>query len=187
MAAKLENIQKTFLWTGMEEKKRLTLVGWDRVCLLKAMGGLGTRKVSRFNKALMIKISWKLLNKDADWSRIIRAKCLGNWDFSFVLKEEGLPRGSKIWNNILSCRDPLSHGLRWLIGNGMNILFWEDCWLGEKPLASSPSLRRLQDAAKSFFGERVVIILAIALGGPWRIVALIIPSSSLLLESSRSF
>ncbi|GLJ26775.1 hypothetical protein SUGI_0522030 [Cryptomeria japonica] len=30
-----------------------------------------------------------------------------------------------------------------------------DCWLGEEPLASSPSLRRLQDATKSFFGERV--------------------------------
>ncbi|GLJ44151.1 hypothetical protein SUGI_0921070 [Cryptomeria japonica] len=45
--------------------------------------------------------------------------------------------------------------MRWLIGNGRNILFKEDCWLGEKPLASSPSLRRLQDATKSFFGETV--------------------------------
>ncbi|GLJ15512.1 hypothetical protein SUGI_0254730 [Cryptomeria japonica] len=103
----------------------------------------------------MTKIAWKLLNKDVDWSRIIRAKYLGNGDFSSILKEEGLPSGSKIWNNILSCRDPLSHDMRWLIGNGCNIPFWEDFWLGEKPLASSPSLRRLQDAAKSFFGERV--------------------------------
>ncbi|GLJ43861.1 hypothetical protein SUGI_0914210 [Cryptomeria japonica] len=155
MAAKLENIQKTFLWMGMEEKKRLTLVGWDKVCLPKAMGGLGTRKISRFNKALMTKIAWKLLNKDTDWSRIIRARYLGNGDFSSVLKEEGLPRGSKIWNNILSYREPLSHGLRWLIGNGKKILLWEDCWIGERPLASSPSLRRLQDATKGFFGERV--------------------------------
>ncbi|GLJ27626.1 hypothetical protein SUGI_0542110 [Cryptomeria japonica] len=90
-----------------------------------------------------------------EWSRIIRAKYLGNGNFSSVLKEEGLLRGSKIWNNILSCRDPLPHGLRWLISNGRNILFWEDCWLGEKPLASPPSLRRLQDATKSFFEERV--------------------------------
>ncbi|GLJ16441.1 hypothetical protein SUGI_0279770 [Cryptomeria japonica] len=103
----------------------------------------------------MTKIAWKLLNKDADWRRIIKAKYLGNGDFSSDLKEEGLPKGSKIWNNILSCWDPLSHGMRCLMGNGRNILLWEDCWLGEKPLASFPSLRRLQDAAKSFFGERV--------------------------------
>ncbi|GLJ42722.1 hypothetical protein SUGI_0885800 [Cryptomeria japonica] len=119
------------------------------------MGSLGTHKISRFNKALTTKIFWKLLNKDTDWSRIIRAKYLGNGDFSSIVKEKGLPRGSKNWNNILSCKDPLSHGLGWLIGNGRNILFWEDCWLGERPLASSPSLRRLQDATKSFFGERV--------------------------------
>ncbi|GLJ27291.1 hypothetical protein SUGI_0535690 [Cryptomeria japonica] len=155
MTTKLENIQKIFLWTGMEEKKRLTLVGWDRVCLPKAMGGLGTHKISKFNKALMTKTIWKLLNKDEDWSRIIRAKYLGNDNFFSVLKLDGLPRGSKIWNNIMSCRDPLSHGMRWLIGNGKNILFWEGCWLGKKPLDFSPSLRRLQNAAKSFFGERV--------------------------------
>ncbi|GLJ42401.1 hypothetical protein SUGI_0878380 [Cryptomeria japonica] len=107
--------------------------------LSKTMGRLGTCKISKFNKALMAKIAWKLLNKDADWSRIIEAKYLGNGNFFFVLKEDG----SKIWNNIMSCRDPLSHGMRWLIGNGRNILFWEDCWLGEKPLAFSPSLRRL--------------------------------------------
>ncbi|GLJ36191.1 hypothetical protein SUGI_0726340 [Cryptomeria japonica] len=62
MDAKMENIQKM----GMEEKKRLALVDWDKVCLPKAMGGLGTRKISRFNKALVTKIAWKLLNKDTD-------------------------------------------------------------------------------------------------------------------------
>ncbi|GLJ50753.1 hypothetical protein SUGI_1081100 [Cryptomeria japonica] len=45
--------------------------------------------------------------------------------------------------------------MRWIIDNGRNILFWEDCWLGEKPLAFSSSLRRLQEAAKCFFRERV--------------------------------
>ncbi|GLJ36675.1 hypothetical protein SUGI_0737890 [Cryptomeria japonica] len=131
----------------MEEKKRLSLVGWKKVYLPKAMGGLGTRKISRFNKDLMNKIAWKLLDKDPNWSRIIRAKYLGNGNFSSVLKEDGLPRGSKIWNNIMSCRGPLSDGMRWLIGNGRNILFREDYWLGEKPLVFFPSLKRLQDDA----------------------------------------
>ncbi|GLJ40136.1 hypothetical protein SUGI_0822340 [Cryptomeria japonica] len=45
--------------------------------------------------------------------------------------------------------------MKWLIGNGRNILFWEDCWLGEKPLITSPSLRRIEVATKNFFGERV--------------------------------
>lgn len=55
MVGKLENIQRTLFWTGMEEKKRLSLVGWDKFCYPKWMGFLGICKITHFNKALMSK------------------------------------------------------------------------------------------------------------------------------------
>lgn len=57
MVDKLENIQITFLWNGIEEKKRLTLVRWDKVCYLKLKGDLGIYKITHFNRALMTKMA----------------------------------------------------------------------------------------------------------------------------------
>lgn len=45
--------------------------------------------------------------------------------------------------------------MKWLIGNSRNVLFWEDCWLGVELLIASPSLRRIKDATKIFFDDRV--------------------------------
>lgn len=143
MAKKLERIQRTFLWTGMEEKKRLVLDGWDNVCYLKKQWWVGDQEISRFNKSLMAKTGWKLANQNADRCRIMSAKHLGQDNFYKVLNLDGVPRGSKIYHNILKCKDIISQGFSWLMGNDRNISFWEDCWMGDKPLASIPSLRRL--------------------------------------------
>ena len=42
--------------------------------------------------------------------------------------------GSKIWGNIVRNRTLLKEGVRWLVGNGNHINFWEDLWLNDKPL-----------------------------------------------------
>lgn len=39
-ALAIEKIQKTFLWTGMENKKRLPLIAWENVCMPYKKGGL---------------------------------------------------------------------------------------------------------------------------------------------------
>ena len=49
VANKLEKIQRDFLWGD----SKLHLVGWDKVCALKVNGGLGIRKLTTFNKALL--------------------------------------------------------------------------------------------------------------------------------------
>lgn len=76
MGEKLDKIQKTFLWTGLEEKKHLALVNWDTVCLPKSLGGLGIRKINTLNKALIAKIGWTLAKGEADWCNIIKVKYL---------------------------------------------------------------------------------------------------------------
>ena len=54
-AEKMERIQRDFLWTGVEGRKRYPLVAWENVFLPKHYGGLGIRKLTHLNKGLLEK------------------------------------------------------------------------------------------------------------------------------------
>ena len=49
MANKIEKLQRDFLW----EDPKTHLLGWDKMCMPMAKGGLGIRKLATFNKALL--------------------------------------------------------------------------------------------------------------------------------------
>ncbi|RVW12514.1 Transposon TX1 uncharacterized 149 kDa protein [Vitis vinifera] len=58
VAAKIDRLQRDFLWSGVGKGKRDHLVSWDVVCNLKAKGGLGFGKISLRNLALLGKWLW---------------------------------------------------------------------------------------------------------------------------------
>ena len=49
MAKKIEKLQRDFLWGD----SKTHLLCWDKVCIPIANGGLGIRKLTTFNKALL--------------------------------------------------------------------------------------------------------------------------------------
>ena len=53
MAAKIERLQKDFLWSGVGKGKRDHLVSWDVVCKPRAKWGLGFGKISLRNLAIL--------------------------------------------------------------------------------------------------------------------------------------
>ena len=55
---RMEKILRDFLWTSVEGKKRYPLVAWDKFCLSKRYGGLGIRKLTHLNRALLEKKLW---------------------------------------------------------------------------------------------------------------------------------
>ncbi|RVW92464.1 putative ribonuclease H protein [Vitis vinifera] len=57
--ARIERLQRDFLWSGVGEGKRDHLVSWDVVCNPKTKGGLGLGRISLRNSALLGKWLWR--------------------------------------------------------------------------------------------------------------------------------
>lgn len=73
--AKIQAIQRNFLWSGGSERGALPLVRWDVVELPTNRGGLGVGCLLNKNIALLFKWIWRLLNeKQSMWGSIIREK-----------------------------------------------------------------------------------------------------------------
>ena len=84
----------------------------------------------------------------------MKAKYLSNFPFNWNLFNNDLPQGSKIWMNIVGSRGLLREGTRWIVGNGHSIIFWEDNWMGGKPLVFS-KFKRVMELLKEDVGRKM--------------------------------
>eukprot|EP01018_Ginkgo_biloba_P002840 Gb_14740 [translate_table: standard] len=161
----LEGIQKSFLWSGAKDKRKIPLVAWDKVCTLKRVGGLGLRDLKTMNKALLGKLGWFVVKESSSiWVKILRAKYLRN--LLDLMGVSPLPRGSEFWNSLVKCGDVLSLGFGWKIGGGQNVEFWDDCWLEDSPLNLSPFFSVLKANHLILEGSKVSSFILEG-GGTW--------------------
>ena len=76
MANKIEKLQRDFLWGD----PKTHLLGWDKVCMRIANGGLGIRKLTTFNKALLGKWLWRFgIEENRHWRRVVAGKFGQEW------------------------------------------------------------------------------------------------------------
>ena len=76
MANKIEKLQRDFLWGD----SKTHLVGCDKICAPIANGGLGIRKLTTFNKALLGKWLWRFgKEEDRLWRRVVASKYEEEW------------------------------------------------------------------------------------------------------------
>ncbi|CBI18251.3 unnamed protein product, partial [Vitis vinifera] len=144
VAAKIERLQRDFLWSGVGEGKRDYLVSWDVVCKLKAKRGLGFGKIVLRNVALLGKWLWRYPRKgSALWHQVILSiygSHSNGWDANTIVK--WLHRCP--WKAIAQVFQEFSKFTRFVVGDEERIRFWEDLWWGDQPLESQyPRLFRV--------------------------------------------
>ncbi|RVW36866.1 LINE-1 retrotransposable element ORF2 protein [Vitis vinifera] len=135
VAAKIEKMQRDFLWSGVGEGKRDHLVNWDVVCKPKSRGGLGFGKISIRNVALLGKWLWRYPREgSALWHQVILSiygSHSNGWDVNNIVRwSHRCP-----WKAIaLVYTKSFPSFTRFVVGNGDRIRFWDDLWWGEQPL-----------------------------------------------------
>lgn len=65
-----ETAIRNFLWTGDSKTSRCFVVGFDKLCCPFSEGGLGLTRLKVMNKALIMKLWWKI------WAQFLHAKYL---------------------------------------------------------------------------------------------------------------
>ncbi|KAH1150639.1 hypothetical protein GYH30_044590 [Glycine max] len=129
--AKLESLQRRFLWGGEAESRKIAWVNWNIVCLPKAKGGLGIKDLRTFNTALLGKWRWDLFySQQEPWAKVLHSK-YGGWR----ALEEGSSgsKDSAWWKDLIKTQQlqrnlPLKRETIWKVGGRDKIKFWEDLW-----------------------------------------------------------
>ncbi|XP_026459411.1 uncharacterized protein LOC113360077 [Papaver somniferum] len=69
-----ERIIRNFLWSGDGETRKYKTLAWKKVCSPFSEGDLGIQRLKVLNKALLMKILWRIINSEAEWALFIKAK-----------------------------------------------------------------------------------------------------------------
>lgn len=115
-------------WWGFNpnEKHSFTPKAWKFICQPKAIGGLGLRLTSSFNKTLLCKLSWQMMNGSISiWKSTLENKYLKNSSFLNIIPKVS---DSWLWKGILKWRD-LRCNACYQINNGTKTRVWNDPWI----------------------------------------------------------
>lgn len=85
-------------------------MGWKRMCESKEKGGMGFRDISFFNKAMLAKISWRLVKSPQSlMENVLKDKYYQDGNF---LKAKQRSNPSLTWRSILWRRSLFVEGYR---------------------------------------------------------------------------
>ena len=128
VAKRIEKIQRNFLWGNSKEGVNFHLVSWDHICTPFPNGGLAIRNLRSFNETLLGKWLWRFgVERDALWRQVVTAK-YGSLEGGWVSKVPTRAYGVGLWKYIRRGWDKFSRLLKFEVGDGSRIRFWDDVW-----------------------------------------------------------
>ena len=114
------------------------MVKWSVLSTPKSFGGLGIIDLEAQNACLLSKWLFKLLTEDGTWQQLLKKKYLRGKTLSQVNKQPG---DSQFWRGLMAIKEQFLQRGKFQVSNGEQTRFWEDWWLGNKPLMQQfPSL-----------------------------------------------
>ncbi|GKV19300.1 hypothetical protein SLEP1_g29582 [Rubroshorea leprosula] len=158
----INRIIREFWWGQQAQERKICWVSWNQLSKSKHVGGMGFKDLYCFNLAMLARQAWRLLqNPNALWVRVLKSLYFS--DSSFLSARKG-SHPSWIWLSILRGREIIQIGTRWNVGNGQNILIFEDKWVPTLPgfKVTSPETQSLFSYVCELLDE----------GGEWDITKL---------------
>ncbi|OVA01560.1 Reverse transcriptase zinc-binding domain [Macleaya cordata] len=125
-----ERIMRNFLWTGDPASKKLITKAWHKLCCPKDEGGLGLTRLENINRALLLKLVWRITSHKDHWASFLKAKFqsrIGNW-ISYY-------KQSSIWGGLKWAIQGMEKNFGWIVGDGNDISLLHDAWCSTEPIA----------------------------------------------------
>ena len=123
----MHKLARDFVWGSTVDKKKMHLVGWDKVTNPISLGGLGIFDMKARNAALLVKLCWRIIsNPEMSWAQMLICKYLPPQRLRGNSRNQ---EASQIW---LVCKEGgaiFNKGLKWFIANGESVSAWADFWL----------------------------------------------------------
>lgn len=122
---------RKFFWNGAIEQDKVPLLACDKICQAKVKGGVGLRNWNIMNEALGAKLVRSIYSQPFQlWVKILKAKYLDSMDGCRIFTIHDPPKGSAIWNFIISRRKVIVDHITWQVGTRSNAKFRVDSWNG---------------------------------------------------------
>jgi hypothetical protein len=115
-------------WWGVENGKRKTAwVAWKQLTRKKCGGGLGFKDLRIFNRALLARQAWRLIQfPDSLCARLLKTKY---YPRGCLIDTVFCANSSYTWQSLLHGLELLKKGIIWRVGCGSQIRIWRDPWI----------------------------------------------------------
>ena len=109
LSKRIQSALTRFWWDSNSEKKKMSWISWKRMTKSFKTGGLGFRDITTFNRALLAKLCWRILqNPSCLLAKVLLGKYCRN---SSILDSKVKNSASHGWRSICMGRDLLSSRL----------------------------------------------------------------------------
>ncbi|OMO55679.1 reverse transcriptase [Corchorus capsularis] len=136
VCADINSMVANFWWGQQDNEKRIHWVSWEKMTLPKEEGGMGFKELEAFNRALLAKQIWRILeNPEAMWVKVLKGIYFPNADIMTAKKGA---RASWSWQSLLEGRNFIKEHLVWQVGDGKQVQIWHDNWIPEVGMLNIP-------------------------------------------------